>query len=565
MGTSRAATCHSPCGHPDLALLIDLFGYLSIILHGVTIVVQSMALGGTLFLVFLVRPFAATLPDSATLVRRTSVIAGCSALGLAAVEVLVVAMQVAVLMDTVGLGMLQTLTAQFAEAGLVKAAAAELLGALLLARRPAPALQLLAPCAVVLVAATLMTHAAARLTGGPVLLAATALHVLGAAIWVGGIPSFIMVLGRLNDGASFRRVGARFSRMSMLGVACILVSAATMTWFYVGSWEGVYGTAYGVMITAKVVMFGALLLLGLGNFLVVERLRTDPSTPVLRMRRFAEVEIGIGFSIFFAAASLTSVPPAVDLVHDRATWAEIVERNTPQWPRLTSPDFDSLALPVLQAQLDAEAARARTAAPPAFTPGAGELSTRNAADVAWSEYNHQWSGLFVLAIGVLGLLHRAGVRAARHWPLVLLGLAAFLFVRSDPEAWPLGYVGFFESFRDVEVLQHRMFIALIVAFALFEWGVGTGRLRRPGAALVFPLLTALGGALLLTHSHAIANVKDQLLVEVSHTPLALAGIGAGWFRWLELRADGPIRRWAGWVWPVCFLIVGGILLIYREA
>ncbi len=40
---------------------------------------------------------------------------------------------------------------------------------------------------------------------------------------------------------------------------------------------------------------------------------------------------------------------------------------------------------------------------------------------------------------------------------------------------------------------------------------------------MFPLLTALGGALLLTHSHAIANVKDQLLIEVSHTPLALAG------------------------------------------
>jgi len=82
---------------------------------------------------------------------------------------------------------------------------------------------------------------------------------------------------------------------------------------------------------------------------------------------------------------------------------------------------------------------------------------------------------------------------------------------------------------------------------------------------VFPLLTALGGALLLTHSHAIANVKDQLLIEVSHTPLALAGIGAGWSRWLELRTEGSIRRSAGWVWPVCFLMVGTILLNYREA
>ena len=57
--------------------------------------------------------------------------------------------------------------------------------------------------------------------------------------------------------------------------------------------------------------------------------------------------------------------------------------------------------------------------------------------------------------------------------------------------------------------------------------------------MVFPLMTAAGGALLLTHSHAIANIKDQLLIELTHTPLALAGILAGWSRWLELRLDPP--------------------------
>lgn len=548
-----------------MALLTDLFGYLSVVLHGLTIVAQSMAVGGALFLAFVVRPLAATLPDGARLARRTCVLAGWGALALVACEMLAVAMQATVLMDSVGLALPEVLTAQFAVAGLLKAVVAAMLGAALLAQRPLPSAPLLGLCFVIVAAATMTTHAAARISDGPTLMAATALHILGAAIWIGGIPSFVMVLGRLRDGAAFRQVGARFSRMSMVGVGCILVSAATMTWFYVGSWSAAYGTAYGVMVGAKAFMFAALLLLGFGNFLVVERLRSDPGASVLRMRRFAEVEIGIGFSVIFAAASLTSVPPAVDLQRDRVTWAEIVEHNVPRSPRLASPDHDSLALPALQAQLDAEAAQARTAAPPAFTPGSGELPVRNAADIAWSEYNHHWAGLFIAAIGVLSLLHRAGLRAARHWPLTLLGLAGFLFVRADPEVWPLGEIGFFESLRDVEVLQHRVFVALIVAFALFEWGVRTGRLQRPRAALVFPLVTALGGALLLTHSHAIANVKDQLLIELSHTPLALAGIGAGWLRWLELRADGPVRRLAGWAWPICFLIVGVILLLYREA
>ena len=218
-------------------------------------------------------------------------------------------------------------------------------------------------------------------------------------------------------------------------------------------------------------------------------------------------------------------------------WPEIVERNTPHWPGFVSPDHDALALPALQAKLDADAAQHNAAPQHAFVPGSGDLPPRNAADIAWSEYNHHWSGLFVLAIGVLSLLNQAGVRWARHWPLMFLGLAAFLFLRSDPEVWPLGDIGFLESFRDVEVLQHRIFVVVIAAFAIFEWRVRTGRAANPKAALVFPLLCAGGGVLLLTHSHAIANVKDQLLIELTHTPLAIAGIVAGCARWLELRLD----------------------------
>ncbi len=547
-----------------MSLLVDLFGYLSVILHGLTIVAQSMALGGALFLVLLARPFAPELREGAEIERRATRIAAWSAIGLVACEALTVAMQCAVLMNTLDLPLLDVIGANFAVAGLVKMAAAGALAACLFARRRVAAAPLLGLGGVVVLAATLTTHAAARLDDNAMLLAASSLHILGAALWVGGIPCFVMALNQAEGGAAFRRVGARFSRMSMAGVLCILLSATVFSVLYIGSWKAAYGTAYGVMVGAKAAMFGALLLLGLGNFLLVERLRADPATPVLRMRRFAEVEIGVGLSIFFAAASLTSVPPAVDLKQDRVTWAEIAARNTPEWPSFSSPDHDVLALPALQAQLDSEAAQRKTQAAAAFVPGSGELPVRNAADIAWSEYNHHWAGLFVTLMGVLALLHRAGVRWAKHWPLVLLGLAVFLFLRSDPEVWPLGEEGFFESLRDIEVFQHRIFVILIVAFALFEWGVRTGRLRSRGAALVFPLLTALGGALLLTHSHAISNVKDQLLIELSHTPLALAGIAAGWARWLEIRTDGPVRRWAGWVWPVCFIVIGGILLNYRE-
>ena len=537
--------------------LVDLIGYIGILLHGCVIVSQSMALGSMLFLVFLARPLIPALAG------RTAGVAAWSAVALVAIEALNVGLQVAVLVSTLDLPVSNVMQANFAVAGSLKAGFAALLAGLLWRRARAP--WLLLTGAAILVAATLTTHAFARLSASWLLLAVEFLHQLGAAIWIGGIPCFVMVLARLKDGTAFRLVGSRFSRMSMLGVACILVSGVTMSFYYIGSWAAFYGTAYGVMVGAKIAMFAMLLALGAGNFLVTERLRSDPATPVLRLRRFAEVEIGIGFTLFFAAASLTSVPPGIDLTQDRASWAEIVDRDlSPRWPRLVSPDHAGLAIPALQAQLDREAAARRSEPRAAFVEGSGDIPPRNADDIAWSEYNHHWAGIFVLAIGFLALLNQAGLRWARHWPLVFLGLSAFLLLRSDPEVWPLGQIGLLESLRDAEVVQHRAFAALPLLFGLFEWGVRTGRLRGR-FAYVFPLVCAGGGALLLTHNHTIANVKDALLIEITHTPLALSAIVAGWARWLELRMPGRVARVAGWVWPCCFVAIGLLLFFYREA
>jgi copper resistance protein D len=160
------------------------------------------------------------------------------------------------------------------------------------------------------------------------------------------------------------------------------------------------------------------------------------------LRRFSEAEFSIGIAIFFAADSLTSVPPAVDLARDRCDLAGDHPTKRLGWPRFSSPDHDSLALRALQARLDAEAAKRTAPKSVAFVPGAGEPAPRNASDIAWSEYNHHWAGLFVVGVGLLALCNRAGLRWGRHWPLLFLALAAFLVVRSDPETWPLGRIGF---------------------------------------------------------------------------------------------------------------------------
>jgi putative copper resistance protein D len=191
------------------------------------------------------------------------------------------------------------------------------------------------------------------------------------------------------------------------------------------------------------------------------------------------------------------------------------------------------------------------------------LQLNTPADIAWSEYNHHWAGLVVLTVGILAFLARQ-FAWARHWPLAFLALAVFLLIRADSENWPLGPRGFWESFQVAEVAQHRLFVLLIVAFAVFEWAVQNGRLAPRRAGLVFPLVCAAGGALLLTHSHSLGNVKEEFLAELSHTPLALLAVMAGWSRWLEIRLPVDPTRLLRWIWPVCLTLIGAVLILYRE-
>lgn len=551
-----------------MALLLDIYGFLSVVLRGLVLSAQSLAVGGIFFLALLARPLAPRLgaPGVAALERCRRLLLW-SAVAFASVELISVLLECLVLAGTAEISLAEAFGADFARFGVTAAAAA--IVAAMLAARPLDGRRFLALpvlALIILLAQAGVSHAAAQLAGRAPLMVADLLHMAAAAAWIGGIPYFLLALGRARDGVAYGQIGRRFSLISMVSVALLLAAGLAMAVPYIGSLDAIYGTAYGVMVATKLLLLLGLLCLGGMNYLLVDRLRRAPGTPILRLRRFAEVEIGVGLTVLFAAASLTSQPPAVDLPTDRASLHEIAERLVPRWPRFGSPDHASLAISALQAQLDAAAA-ANAPRPQAFVPGEGIVPPRNAEDIAWSEYNHHWAGVFVLAIGVLALLERSMGHApwARHWPLLFLGLAAFLFIRSDPEVWPLGDIGFFASFRDPEVVQHRIFIALIAAFGLFEWRVRSGGLRRSGAALVFPLITALGGALLLTHSHALANIKEQLLIEITHVPLALCGITAGWARWLELRLDEPGSRAAARIWPVAFILVGIILLLYREA
>jgi putative copper resistance protein D len=188
----------------------------------------------------------------------------------------------------------------------------------------------------------------------------------------------------------------------------------------------------------------------------------------------------------------------------------------------------------------------------------------------WMDDPHHWAALVVILVGLLAFLSRTKRgRWAQNWPLLFVGLGLVLLFLSDEQYWPLGKGSFWSSFVDPIVLPHRIIEALIGIFGVFEWRVQTGRVISAKVSLVFPILMAVSSALLLTHVHgtATAGLQSELIPEFSHVTVAILGTVAGWSRWLELRlpSEDRIRRVMPWIWPVCMLLVGLVLAVYRES
>ena len=183
------------------------------------------------------------------------------------------------------------------------------------------------------------SHAAARVEGRLPLFFLDALHQVAAFVWVGGL--FHLVVTALSPRVTTwpALLLPRFSALALAAVAALVVSGAGLSIVYIDSLTAMTGTAYGMMVGTKIVLFGGLLALGAMNFFEVRALRGETSIPTARLRRYVEVEFGLGVTVLLAAASLTSLPPAVDVVADRATPAEVAQVFTPKMPRLlVAPD-----------------------------------------------------------------------------------------------------------------------------------------------------------------------------------------------------------------------------------
>ena len=543
--------------------LIGIFGFLVVLLRAAILCFQTVAIGGIFFLTVVTRRKE---QRSEELLRASWKLIRASALGLAISQLFFVMANSLVLTYSTDIPLSNVLSANYVWAAVLAIVAGLALTAWPDALRKSVNPWAMVPGASILAASVMTSHSASRMEDRAMLVSLTTLHYLATASWIGGLPYLLLSAKRIPDPEAKTQIMRNFSQLAQISVAVLILAGLGMSLVYIGSWNAMYGTAYGVMLDAKIVLLVALLLMGAANYYIVRGLRTDTGTGAASLLRFGEAEIGIGLTIILTAASMTAQPPAVDLTQDRVTLHEIAQRFGPRIPRFSSPDVKDIS-PTNAQLVERAAAQGRTL-PTSFVPGGFGIYTDTPADRAWSEYNHNWAGLVVFLMGFLALLSRSRYFSwAKIWPLSFLLLAVFLFFRADPENWPMGPNGFWASFAVTDVLQHRIAVVLIIVFAIFQYRVETKRVKSMAAALVFPAVCALGGVVLLTHTHALSNVKEELFAELSHTPLAIFGIMAGWSRWLELRLpeDNSTRKYLAWVWPVCFIIVGLILMDYHES
>jgi copper resistance protein D len=153
-------------------------------------------------------------------------------------------------------------------------------------------------------------------------LSADTLHLLAAAIWIGGLVSLVLLLSvsRNDQTASVSFARNATQRFSIMGVAIVVVVLATGIvngWILVGSWHALIATFYGQLLILKIALFAVMLLIAAANrFWLMPRLalrsRSEPQIEVLRrLARNSMIEIVLALMIFAIVGMLGTLHPAI--------------------------------------------------------------------------------------------------------------------------------------------------------------------------------------------------------------------------------------------------------------
>ena len=162
----------------------------------------------------------------------------------------------------------------------------------------------------VAVVATILVHVAAghAAAGGIVWakVGAQTVHFTAVGVWIGGLVALLVGIRGASPDVRGRAV-RRFSTLAGFALLVVAVTGVERAIQEVGSWSGLFSTAYGRIVIAKIALLGALAALGgVNRYRSVPRAESDPSV----LKRVGRVEVAIAAVVLVLAASLASLAPA---------------------------------------------------------------------------------------------------------------------------------------------------------------------------------------------------------------------------------------------------------------
>lgn len=170
---------------------------------------------------------------------------------------------------------------------------------------------------ILLLITSALSHSATTRVGLWTALLNDALHLLAATLWVGGLVHFLFLmlpaLSRLPGGERGPALAALVRRFSPIGFLSVLVLALTGTLsslLHVGSWEGLWATAYGQTLLVKLLLTLPLLALAAFHLLYVGRRAEWEAKVAARFRHTLRAETLLGLAILAVVGLLTALGPA---------------------------------------------------------------------------------------------------------------------------------------------------------------------------------------------------------------------------------------------------------------
>ena len=158
----------------------------------------------------------------------------------------------------------------------------------------------------------------------PLNIATDTLHVVAAAVWMGGL---VMLLAaafpatrKLPGGERLRvmaPVVSRFSNMALIAVAVLVGTGIYRSWVEVRALRALTDASYGLVLLAKLATFLPILALGaINNRWTRPRIQRAAQQdegsprPLATLRRLVALEVALGVAVLGVTAFLVNLPPA---------------------------------------------------------------------------------------------------------------------------------------------------------------------------------------------------------------------------------------------------------------